>query len=290
MRLLLAFLTFASFAAEPRVRKFKLDISVSVDKMPTLTNQMDFWMPLPYSDSYQSVSKGNLEAPYIYKIEKDQFGNQMLHMRVMKPLQTSFLLDLQLVIKRKEHVSGSGSTAEADLNLRHWLQPDRQIPLDEKTRALAAAVVVGAITDVDKARAIFNHVVDTFNVDKNDLAKFIAYARALGIPARPSFGLRLPEHRGEGKIAGFDSWAEFYSKGAGWIPVDPSKAAQDSSKRDYYFGAQDENRIELTQGQDLILTPKQQGEPLINFVYPYVEVDGKPFASVKTTYRYQDVK
>jgi transglutaminase-like putative cysteine protease len=311
----------SSSRGEPRERRFKIDYSVSVDKMPTLTDRVDVWIPVPHNDAYQSISRLSIEAPYPYKIEKGEFGNQMLHLRIIKPLENSFLLDVQFVAKRKEHLrmTGSGASAaaggadERDPNLDRWLQPDRLVPLDDKIRGWAQEVVkaAGAQSELDKARAIYNHIVDTVKYDKTgkgwgrgDIyyacdarrgnctdfhAIFIGYARALGIPARFSIGLPIPAEHGQGTIAGYHCWAEFYVKGMGWIPVDASEAAKDPAKRQYFFGAHDENRVEFSRGRDLTLTPKQQGDPLNYFVYPYVEVDGKPYANVSHTFRYSDL-
>ena len=147
------------------------------------------------------------------------------------------------------------------------------------------------------ARAIYNHVVATVKYDKTgkgwgrgDIyyacdarrgnctdfhAIFIGYARAMGIPARFAIGFPLPAERGAGKIAGYHCWAEFYAKGIGWVPVDASEAAKNPAKREYFFGAHDENRVELSKGRDVVLTPKQQGEPLNYFVYPYAKLTAK---------------
>jgi hypothetical protein len=70
--------------------------------------------------------------------------------------------------------------------------------------------------------------------------------------------------------------------------VDASEAAKDPQRREYFFGAHDENRVEFTRGRDLMLSPKQKGDPLNYFVYPYAEVDGKTFASVERTVSYRD--
>jgi hypothetical protein len=64
---------------------------------------------------------------------------------------------------------------------------------------------------------------------------------------------------GQGRIAGYHCWAEFYATGIGWIPIDASEAAKDPSRRDYFFGAHDENRVEFTRGRDLKLAPLQAG-------------------------------
>jgi hypothetical protein len=51
-------------------------------------------------------------------------------------------------------------------------------------------------------------------------------------------------------------------RGVGWVPVDASEVAKDPDKREYFFGAHDENRVEFTSGRDLILQPQQRGELL----------------------------
>jgi hypothetical protein len=47
--------------------------------------------------------------------------------------------------------------------------------------------------------------------------------------------------------------------------------------------------VELSKGRDLVLTPKQQGDPLNYFVYPYAEVDGKAYTSIETSYSFKDL-
>ena len=160
------------------------------------------------------------------------------------------------------------------------------------------------------ARAIYDHVVATVKYDKTgkgwgrgDIyyacetrrgnctdfhAIFIGYCRAMGIPARFAIGFPLPAERGRGKISGYHCWAEFYAKGIGWVPIDASEAAKNPAKREYFFGAHDENRLEFTRGRDLVLTPRQKGAPLNYFIHPYAEVDGAEFAGVTEEVSYED--
>jgi transglutaminase-like putative cysteine protease len=90
----------------------------------------------------------------------------------------------------------------------------------------------------------------------------------------------LTRERGAGEVSGYHCWAELYVRGRGWVPVDASEAWKDPSRRDYYFGHHDADRLEFSRGRQLTLEPAQQGPPLNFFVDPYAEVDGKPHGAV----------
>ena len=164
---------------------------------------------------------------------------------------------------------------------------------------------------IEKARAIYEHIIATVKYDKSgkgwgrgDIyyacdarrgncsdfhAIFIGYARALGIPAKFSIGLPLPRERGAGDIAGYHCWAEFFAPGMGWVPVDASEAAKDPARRNYFFGALDENRVEFNKCRDLLLTPRQAGDPLNFFIDPYVEQDERALPDVRARLHYRDL-
>jgi transglutaminase-like putative cysteine protease len=192
-----------------------------------------------------------------------------------------------------------------------WLEPDRLVPLDGRIHRLAAEVTAGRRTDAEKARAIYDYVVDTMSYDKSGTgwgngdvywacdrrrgnctdfhALFTGLARAAGIPAKFAIGLPIPPERGAGRVAGYHCWSEFWLDGYGWVPVDASEARKHPEKREYFFGAHDPDRVQLTEGRDLVLRPAQHGPPLNFFVYPYVEVDGEPFAGVEQELSYRDL-
>ena len=121
---------------------------------------------------------------------------------------------------------------------------------------------------------------------------FIALARSEKIPARFEIGFGLPEKRGSGDVAGYHCWAKFKPEGKGWVPVDISEANKNPKLKDYYFGNLTEDRVTFSTGREIVLAPKQDGPPLNFFVYPYVEVSGKPYAAdkVKRKFGYEDVK
>ncbi len=312
----------ATTPVAPRSRTFLLTCRFTVPAQPAGTKALDFWMPVPHSDKNQDVQVLNTSTPTAISIATDAYGNQILHLHsdVDAPVTKPLTVTLTARVTRREHLNlratddhAPAETEARDPNLARWLAPDRLVPLDAKIKAQAQEVVdkAHATTPLAKARAIYEHVVSTVTYDKTgqgwgrgDIyyacdarrgnctdfhAIVIGYCRALGIPARFSIGLPLPAGRGQGELKGYHCWAEFFTKETGWVPVDASEAAKDPSRRAYFFGAHDENRVEFTRGRDLTLVPKQTGAPLNYFVYPYAEADGKPVDNVERTYTFEDV-
>ncbi len=317
------FLTFVacSFGADltPRTRSFAFEYKATVKDIPAGTKHVDLWVPVPHDDPYQQITHLTIESAQPYKIATAPLGNTMLHVGIDNPQETTFAVTMRFDATREEHRQArlwetARLTKDEDpKELSQYLKPDRLVPLDDKIRGWAREVVdaAHAHTDLEMAQAIYNHVVATVKYDKTgkgwgrgDIyyacearrgnctdfhAIFIGYARAMGIPARFAIGFPLPAQRGQGKIAGYHCWAEFYAKGIGWVPVDASEAAKDPSRREYFFGSHDENRIEFSKGRDVVLAPRQGDDPLNYFVYPYAEVDGKAFPGTEIATSYRDV-
>jgi transglutaminase-like putative cysteine protease len=304
-------------ADDAGVRSFELTYGARIGSLPAGSARLDLWIPYPQSDENQQVEVLDVKAPVPFEVTTEpRFGNRVLHLAVEKP-QQPIALELRARVVRHEVLRKELSRAAAqgrpdrDPALAKWLAADRLVPLDERIRSLAQEVTGEATSDVAKARAIYDFVVDTMSYDKSGTgwgngdiywacdkkrgnctdfhALFTGLARASGIPAKFAIGLPLPPARGEGQVPGYHCWAEFWLDGYGWVPVDTSEARKHPDKREYFFGAHDADRVELTEGRDLVLRPAQQGPPLNYFVYPYAEVDGKPYAAVEQTFAYRDL-
>ncbi len=127
-------------------------------------------------------------------------------------------------------------------------------------------------------------------------------ARAKGIPTRIVYGSFFkPDLNGYDLDQSYHCWATFYAPGLGWIPHDVAVAdmyagevevtpdnetlmrrttadgvfGPDPAKVEYYFGNLDERRMVWSIGRDLILSPKQDGDPVNAMAKAYVEIDGK---------------
>ena len=150
--------------------------------------------------------------------------------------------------------SWGDAKAEDPKYLAKFLQPTEYMPLDGAVHDLSAQIVEGERTDLRKARAIYEWIVDNtyrdpktkgcglgnvkFMVENKlwggkcaDLnALFVTLARAQGIPARDVYGIRVADsalgYKSLGKSGDITKAqhcrAEFYTAGLGWIPVDPA--------------------------------------------------------------------
>lgn len=143
---------------------------------------------------------------------------------------------------------------------------------------------------------------------------YTAISRAAGIPTRLVYGSFFKaELDGKDKDQSYHCWVEFFAPKIGWIPLDVAIAdifdgefpltadntayvnlttadgysGPDPAKVNYYFGSIEERRVTWTRGRDLVLEPKQAGEPVNAMSKAYVEIDGKESVdwSRKLTYK-----
>lgn len=305
-------------AGHPAERTFEFRYEMGLQDLPPNAGKVAIWIPYPTSDGYQEVHDVKVEAPFKAEIRKDpRYENSILYLSADDPGRGPIHVGMTFKVRRSERVNrpgpASGGRDKADpAAVEDSLRPDKRVPLDDRIRKLAEEVTRGKATDSEKARAIYDYVVANMKYDKSGTgwgngdiywacntkrgnctdfhALFIGLSRSVGIPARFAIGFPLPPERGEGEIPGYHCWAEFHLKDRGWVPVDASEAYKDPNKREYFFGAHDENRVQFTIGRDLVLDPPQAGDPLNYFVYPYVEVDGKPLTGMQKKFWYRDLE
>jgi len=149
----------------------------------------------------------------------------------------------------------SKAPKEDRAELEHFLRPTKLLPTDGIVKATASEITKGAKTDVEKARAIYEWIVDNtfrnpktrgcglgdirFMLESKDLggkcadlnALYVGLARAAGLPARDVYGIRVAKSEMGYKSLGASSEkvtkaqhcrAEVYLGDYGWVPVDPA--------------------------------------------------------------------
>ncbi|MHC5537229.1 transglutaminase-like domain-containing protein [Singulisphaera rosea] len=300
----------AETAESPRSRAFELTYRATVRDIPKEAIDLQLWLPIPQTDRNQSIDLITIESPSSVSIGREaRFSNSCLQIKASHP-STPLFVNLTIKATRLENSGGDRSLSDADRV--NYLKEEPLVPLDGPVRTLALEAVRGCETEAEKARALYDTVVRTMKYDKTGIgwgrgdarfacdakrgnctdfhALFIGMARSVGLPARFAIGLPLPKQRGRGVIGGYHCWAEIYVRDQGWVPVDASEAAKDPSRRDYFFGHHDEDRLEFTRGRHLTLAPTQQGAPLNFFIYPYAEIDGKPHEGVAHSFTFADLE
>lgn len=143
------------------------------------------------------------------------------------------------------------SRAELD----YFLQPSRYVPTDGIVKNTALKAIAGATSDIDKARAIYEWIVEhtfrdpkirgcgrgdiRFMLESGDMggkcadlnALYVGMARSVGLPARHVYGLRIAKSELGYKSLGLATdkatkgqhcRAEVYLREYRWVPVDPA--------------------------------------------------------------------
>jgi transglutaminase-like putative cysteine protease len=139
--------------------------------------------------------------------------------------------------------------------LDYFLQPSHYVPTDGIVKETALKATAGATTEMEKARAIYDWVVDNtfrdpkvrgcgrgdirFMLESGDMggkcadlnALYVGLARSVGLPARHVYGLRIAKSDLGYKSLGVATdkatksqhcRVEVYLRGHGWVPLDPA--------------------------------------------------------------------
>ncbi len=261
-------------------------------KLPDLSGPARAWLPIPQTDRFQTVEVKEISAPGRRETLTDNHGNHVL-LLTLGPEDSGRPISMRFQVQRLER----GAYVEPESRTDTYLNPENLVPDLPTFRRTAAEVTLGKAGNLARARAIFDHTIETFRYQrygtgwgKGDAVRacdaktgnctdfhsyFIALARAAGIPARFAIGAAIPSERNKGGIDGYHCWAEFFAEGK-WWPVDLSEANKYSPLSTYYFGHHPANRVELSRGRDLELEPGPASGPINFLAYPVLEVEGKP--------------
>lgn len=296
-----------------KVREVEFTYQTDLTGIDPKAHRVEAWIPLPREDRFQQVSAISVESPaHVEVVNQPVGGNRLVYLSAMAPASGSIPVTIRFKVRRVEE-SANIEKAQVDTAeptggaFASYLSPDRLVPIDGQIKLVSAKAGDLDGSAYQQARAIYNYVIANMSYDKSgtgwgrgdaiyacDVKRgnctdfhslFIAIARSRGIPARFTIGFPLGAPSA-GEISGYHCWAEFYAGGQ-WVPVDASEAWKHPHLRQYYFGHVDANRVAFTMGRDLVLKPRQTGEPVNFLIYPYVEVDGKPLPADQIKNRFE---
>ncbi len=284
------------------------------------------WVPLPleadtaWQKTIGSSWSGNASQARI--LHDGKYGIAMLYAEWPAREASPYIEITSRFMTRDRAVDFSRPDSSLELSAadrKFFTAPTDLIPTDGIVRKTALDITRGAKTDVDKGRAIYEWVVDnTFRDPKTrgcgvgdvksllesgnlggkcaDLnALYVGLARAVGVPARDVYGLRVAPSKYGYKSLGTGSpnvtkaqhcRAEFFARGFGWVPVDPADVrkvvleengglplndAKVEAARKRLFGSWEMNWLAYNTAHDVRLPGAARG-PVGFFMYPNAEV------------------
>ena len=299
----------AETGAKPAARLLEITYSFALPEPEPGAESVEVWAPLISAADGQRVELRTVNAPFATETAWDaDFGNSLLHAK-LPAAEAHGTVTIITRLARSEIAARPAVLTARERAL--YLRAEKLVTLSPRVRKLAADIVRGRNSTMTKARALYDYTVSVMRYDKTlpgwgngdteracDLfagnctdfhSLFISLARSAGIPARFVMGYALPAAGGTGEISGYHCWAEFFDARAGWVPVDASEASKHPEKRNYFFGRLDRDRVALSLGRDLRLTPSQAGGPVNYLLKPVLEADGKPQPAPLVTVRYRDL-
>jgi len=313
----------APWSEGTRWRKFEVTTRIEVAKPDGVSK---VWLPLPlavdttWQRTFDNSWSGNATVARLVPLP--QHNAALLHAEWRAGTEQPAIEVVSRFATRDRAVDwarpGKAEPVEEAV-LARYLAPTEDIPTDGIVRDTALKATKGAGDDISKARAIYQWIVNnTFRNPKTrgcgigdvkamlesgnlggkcaDLsALFVGLARAVGVPARDVYGIRVAPSQWGYKSLGAGSSditraqhcrAEFYSHAYGWVPVDPADVRKvileeppgnlsvlDSKvrlARAKLFGAWEMNWIAYNFAQDLQL-PGSTSAKLRFLMYPQCE-------------------
>jgi transglutaminase-like putative cysteine protease len=283
------------------------------------------WVPLPSfaeRDWLQPKgSKWTTNARTAKIVRDPKYGAQMLHLVFDGGDAAPTVEVTSRYSARDRAVDPSGKAgALSSAERKFYTQGTAFIPVDGIVKARAQEIVGSAGGDEAKARAIYEWVVE--NAYRNPAARgcgvgdivamlksgdfggkcadinalYVGLARAVGLPAREIYGLRVAPSKFGYKSMGPTTElvtkaqhcrAEVYLSGNGWVPVDPADVrkvmleeppgklpiddAKVASARKGLFGAWEGNWIAYNSARDIAL-PGSSGPRIAFLMYPHAEI------------------
>lgn len=303
--------TLAAAPAFAKERKGTVTFEFSL-KAPADAKEVRLWVPYPLTDENQQITDANVIGNFTSKTASggSKSGPAALYAEWKGPMAERKLM-YSFTVLRKDVVTKDFPKTEGPIptEMEPYLDLGHLGKSEKRVKEIAADITKGKATVLAKARAVYDWIVENMRRDPNvkgcglgeidrllvDKAGkcadihtvFTALARAAGVPTREIYGLRLHKEK-EGDITKFQHcWAEFFLPGYGWVIVDPADVLKFKleknptpeelkAKAEYFFGAVDESRVQLSMGEHVVLDPAPKDGALLYFMYPYAEADSKP--------------
>src|SRR6266446_9282849 len=131
--------------------------------LPEIKGEARLWIPLAKTDTFQMVTQEQVNIPIKWeKVQDRDYGNDIcvLHPQSSDSGKT---IELRYLVVRKEKAAYP-STGE---DPGRFLRPEKLVPLNETFKTLAEQATAGKKDDVDRAKALYDHVLGRMRYDKS---------------------------------------------------------------------------------------------------------------------------
>jgi transglutaminase-like putative cysteine protease len=109
------------------------------------------------------VTEEKLSIPMKWEKVRDRdYGNDICVI-YPQPADSGKTVEIRYRVVRKEKVSYSATEAEA----AHYLRPEKLVPINETFRTLAKKATAGKTDDLERAKALYDHVMGRMRYDKS---------------------------------------------------------------------------------------------------------------------------
>lgn len=312
-------LLLAAPAPDGLARTFSFRYAVEVPAIKKGRGPVDVFIPLASSDAHQVIFSQRITAsiPGTEGVES-KYGNRFWHGHLEQTQGLPIRVEVNYELRRRtvglHGLGGARNELTKSERAAHaiFLSANARVPISgEPIDSIVKEIAPGETSLAKVAKATFDYVVDNMEYKKvasgwgngdtywacsqkygncTDFhALFTSLGRARGIPTRFQIGFPVPLNRAQGEISGYHCWAEFFLPGRGWVPADASEAKKHPKRRAEFFGGQPADRIQFSVGRDLELGAGHRSGPLNYFIYPHVEVSGKRFGTVTSTFTYAPI-
>lgn len=251
---------FASAAFNPQPGAWRTFDVVTKLEIAKPEGKTQAWVPVPSvneADWFKSVgSQWTTNGTAALKRDA-KYGAEFVHVEWKDGEAAPAITVTSRIATRDRNVDlgKSGSAQLTAAERKHYTEGTDLIPTGGIVKETSDKIVAGAKTDVEKARAIYEWIVD--NTQRNaktrgcgigDIASmlktgnltgkcadlnalYVGLARSQGLPARDVYGLRVAPSKFGYKSLGAGSElvtkaqhcrAEVHLAGIGWVPVDPA--------------------------------------------------------------------
>ncbi len=290
-------------------RAVRLTYEVELENVPA-GQTAKIWIPRIHDDPFQSVKIVSVEIPgELRSGQEEKYGNEYWYTEAQPDAKGQIQLKVVYDVDRQE-VTPRNYVAVKPGEAETFLQENELVPIGGEPLEALLQGKTFPTEQGQKAREYYDLVLqhvdykkpvgepwgrgDTHWVCKSQFGNctdfhslFISLCRTTQVPARFEIGFPLGADR-ESTIGGYHCWAYFAAEEL-WHPVDISEADKNEALREYYFGRLTADRVAVTQGRDIQLTPLPAAGPLNYFVNPWVEVEGQPHTQMVMRYRYEAV-